>query len=86
MDSCRKENSLSLLIWSRFYESSQTMPTYRSYFDRRFNDTYVGFMKRRDYHVTVRTSAELTQFDGRARDDDVMGNFILECILVYTSS
>ena len=29
--------------------------------------TYVGFMKRH-------TSAELTQFDGRARGDDVMGN------------
>ena len=60
-------------IWSRFYESS-TMPTHRSYFDYRFNDTYVGFMKRHsDYHVNI-YSAALTQFDGRARGDDVMGN------------
>ena len=41
----------------------------------------VGFMKRHsDYHATINysyyyyTSAELTQFDGRARGDDVMGN------------
>ena len=34
---------------------------------------YVGFMKRHsDYHVLY--SAELTQFDRRARGDDVMGN------------
>ena len=60
--------------WSRFYESSQAMPTYRRYFDWRFNDT-CGF-----YEATQRlscncTSAELIQFDGRARGDDVMGNF-----------
>ena len=33
--------------------------------------TYVGFMKR---HSCNYTSVELTQFDGRARGDDVMGN------------
>ena len=39
---------------SRFYESSQAMPTYRSYFDQRFNDTHVGFMKQdSDYHVIL---------------------------------
>ena len=41
-------------IRSRFHESSQAMPTYRSYFDQRFNDTYVGFMKRHsNYLVTI---------------------------------
>ena len=35
---------------------------------------YVGFMKRHSgYHVTM-YSAELTQFDGRARGYDLMGN------------
>ena len=46
--------AFDLACWNRFYESSQAMPTYRSYFDQRFNDTYVGFMKRHsDYHVTI---------------------------------
>ena len=39
---------------SRFGELAQAMPTYRSYSDKRINDTYVGFMKRHsDYHVTI---------------------------------
>ena len=43
---------------SRFYESAQAMPTYRSYFDEPINDMYVGFMKRHnDYHVTIPASS-----------------------------
>ena len=42
--------------------------------------TYVGFMKRHsDYHVT-NTSGELTQFNGRARGDDVMGNLTVSLL------
>ena len=37
-------------------------------------------MKRHsDYQVTI-TSAELTQFDGRARGDDVMGNLTVSLL------
>ena len=76
---CRSRSVVQFtkLFWSRFYESSQAMPTYRSYFDQRFSDTCVGFMKRHsDYHVTtVYTIAALIQFDGRARGDDVIGYF-----------
>ena len=60
---------------SQFYESSRAMPTYRSYFDYIAIKGHVcGF-----YEATQRlscncTSAELTQFDGRASGDDVMGN------------
>ena len=52
--------------WSHFYESSQAMPTYRSYFDLRLNDMYVFFMKRdSDYHVTVPAPSWSNSMDAR---------------------
>ena len=52
--------------WSWFYESAQAMPTYRSYFDLRLNDTYVGFMKRHsDYHVTIPAPSWPNSMDAR---------------------
>ena len=56
---CKSSNNMivyKLLMDARirFYESAQAKLTYCGYFDERFNDTYVGFMKRHsDYHVTV---------------------------------
>ena len=43
----------------------------------------MGFMKRHsDYHVNCNyTSAKLTQLDGRARGDDVIGNLTVSKLL-----